>query len=682
MALIRAMNTAISGLRSQGFRIDTIGDNLANSTTTAFKTARVNFQTMLSQTLRFGTSPQGFLGGIDPQQIGLGVTVGSTTRNFNQGELENTGIASDLGIDGDGFFIMKDQTGKQVFTRDGSFTINPSNQLHNPANGFVVQGIQADFQTFTIASGAPVQSLEIPIGNLSIAVQTTTASYEGNLDGDGDQALSGTVLQSQKFVDNTAGNASATSATLLVDLSRDTGGGNFLDLAIDLGDVLTVDVVKGGRTLPQATFLVGNALAPGFEGFGTTMGDFTAFLERVMGINSTGSNYGAIRDDDSNPNTTGIALGATGVTTNSVTVTGVDFDTEGVQLGDIIRFNTGAGAGQIAIITSIVGDTINFTTPFSAGLPLPQAGDQFTIHEPAGISVNAAVANNPGLAPGRLRIAGNVGTSNSLNSIAIANQTDNISFSPFSQIEAATGESLITNATFFDSNGAPHLVELTLVLETKGGVDAVTGSVGNTFRFFGESQDSNSNAIGLNRIIGDGTVTFTTSGQFLSSSPIPSLSLSIPNTGAQTPLNVNLDLTGLTGFADQNSSAFMIQQDGFATGTLTDFSIGADGVITGIFDNGITKPLGQVYLARFANPNGLMLAGANMYEVAANSGEAIIGAPTLLGLGGIIGGTLEASNVDFAREFTNLIVSQRAFQANARVISTADGLLEELVNVV
>jgi flagellar hook protein FlgE len=283
---------------------------------------------------------------------------------------------------------------------------------------------------------------------------------------------------------------------------------------------------------------------------------------------------------------------------------------------------------------------------------------------------------------GRLRISGNVGTSNSFSGIAIANQTDNLSFSPFSQIEAATGESLITNATFYDSNGSPHLVELTMVLETKGGVDAVTGSVGNTFRFFAESQDSNTNAVGLNRIAGDGTVTFTTSGQFLSSSPIPSVSVSIPNTGAQTPLNVNLDLTGLTGFADQSSSAFMIQQDGFPTGTLSDFSIGSNGIITGIFDNGITRPLGQVYLARFANPNGLMLAGQNMYEVAANSGEPVIGAPTLMGLGSIIGGTLEASNVDFAREFTNLIVSQRAFQANARVISTADGLLEELVNIV
>ncbi len=681
MALIRAMNTSISGLRSQGFRIDTIGDNLANSTTTAFKTARVGFQTMLSQTLRFGTSPQGFLGGIDPQQIGLGVTVGSTTRNFNQGELENTGIASDLGIDGDGFFILKDQSGKSVFSRDGAFTINPANQLHNPSNGFVVQGIQADFTTFSIASGAPVQELEIPIGNLSIAVQTTTAKYEGNLDGDGEQALSGTVLESQTLIDNSTGTA-ATNATILSNLRRDTGGGNLLDLSIGNGDVLTVDVVKGSRTIPQAKFLVGTAPTPGFQGFGTTLGDFNNFLERVMGVNTEGTNYGAIRDNDTNPNTPGIAMGADAVTLTTVQVAGINFQTEGVQINDIIRFNTGAGAGQIATVTGGINSDTLTVSGFSSSLPLPQQFDQFTIHEPARITVNTAAMAATGQVAGRLRIAGNVGTSNSIDSIAIANQTDNISFSPFSQIEQATGESLITNATFFDSNGAPHLVELTMVLETKGGVDAVTGSVGNTFRFFGESQDSNSIQEGLDRIIGDGTVTFTTSGQFLSTSPIPSLSLSIPNTGAQTPLNVNLDLNGLTGFADQDSSAFMIQQDGFPTGTLTDFSIGANGVITGIFDNGITKPLGQVYLARFANPNGLMLAGQNMFDVAANSGEAVIGAPTLLGLGSIIGGTLEASNVDFAREFTNLIVSQRAFQANARVISTADGLLEELVNVV
>src|SRR3989304_752378 len=117
MALIRAMNSAISGLRSQQFKIDVIGDNLANSTTTGFKAARVNFHTVLNQTLSFGSSPQGNLGGINPLQIGLGVGTAETTRNFTQGELETTGVASDLGIDGDGFFIRSEEHTSELQSR-------------------------------------------------------------------------------------------------------------------------------------------------------------------------------------------------------------------------------------------------------------------------------------------------------------------------------------------------------------------------------------------------------------------------------------------------------------------------------------------------------------------------------------------------------------------------------------
>lgn len=695
MALVRAMNSAIGGLRSQQFRIDTVGDNLANSTTTGFKAARVEFEAMLSQTLSFGSAPQGFLGGIDPIQVGLGVTVASTTRNFSQGELETTGLATDLGIDGDGFFILKNQDGNTVFSRDGSFTINPSNLLHNPANGFVVQGIQADFNTFTVASGAPIGDLTIPVGNLTIAVKTNNATFDGNLKGDGIQALMGSVLESQTLVDNTLGFAPATGATLLSNLSRDSGAG-FLDLGIDTGDVLTIDAVKGGRTIPQKRFSVGTALPPGFDGFGTTLAEFASFLQRALGINSTGTNYGAVRDNDANPNTPGIAFAATAYPTpTSVQVAGINFATEGVQPGDIIRFNTGSGAGQIATIvtlatTTTLNDTVVLSAPFSPGQPLPIVGDSFTIHEDANVTINpTAVAApftlNPGLTPGRLRIAGNVGIANGITSLQIANATDGITFSPFTQIEAATGESIITNASVFDTLGTPHLVELTWVLETKGGVDPVTGSVGNTFRFFGESEDSTFLLAGVNngtdRVIGSGTVTFSTSGQFLSSSPTPSLSLVIPNAGAGTPFSFNLDLDGLTGFASQSSAVFLTEQDGFRMGTLRDFSVGVDGKITGMFDNGLTRTLGQIQLARFANPNGLSLVGENMYQVAANSGPAIIGQPGQISLGAIISGTLEASNVDFSREFTNLIVSQRAFQANARVITTADRLLEELVSL-
>ena len=189
MALVRAMHSAISGLRSQQVRIDTIGNNLANSTTTAFKAGRVGFQTLLSQTIQFGTAPQGFLGGINPIQQGLGVTVGSITQNFSQGDLETTGISSNLAINGDGFFVLRNGSGDPVYSRAGAFTLNAANQLHDPGTGFVVQGVNADLTTFSIPAGGPLENITIPIGALQFAQATTTAGFGGNLNGGGVQAL-------------------------------------------------------------------------------------------------------------------------------------------------------------------------------------------------------------------------------------------------------------------------------------------------------------------------------------------------------------------------------------------------------------------------------------------------------------------------------------------------------------
>ena len=115
MALIRVLNTAVSGLQAQQFRIEVIGANIANLDTTAFKGSRVDFGTVLSQTLSFGIAPQGFLGGIDPIQVGLGTRVVATTTDFGQGRTEATGVVSDIAVQGEGFFVLEDQTGNDIF---------------------------------------------------------------------------------------------------------------------------------------------------------------------------------------------------------------------------------------------------------------------------------------------------------------------------------------------------------------------------------------------------------------------------------------------------------------------------------------------------------------------------------------------------------------------------------------
>jgi flagellar hook protein FlgE len=130
-----------------------------------------------------------------------------------------------------------------------------------------------------------------------------------------------------------------------------------------------------------------------------------------------------------------------------------------------------------------------------------------------------------------------------------------------------------------------------------------------------------------------------------------------------------------------DSTAKISDTDGYAAGTLNGKTIGTDGVIVGSFTNGKTQAIGQVALAIFNNPDGLLSEGGNLYTKTTNSGEPQIGKAGTGGRGKFTPGSLEMSNVDLAQQFTNMIVAQRAFQANSKIITTDDNMLEELVNL-
>jgi flagellar hook protein FlgE len=154
----------------------------------------------------------------------------------------------------------------------------------------------------------------------------------------------------------------------------------------------------------------------------------------------------------------------------------------------------------------------------------------------------------------------------------------------------------------------------------------------------------------------------------------------IPGLGAIT-LTVGGDTSGeVTQLAALGSIA-AITQDGSSTGTLAGVTVGQDGVITGTYSNGQVKALAQVAIASFANPEGLERVTGTMFVESVNSGLAQLGAASAGGRGVIAPGTLEMSNVDLAEEFTNLIRTQRGFQANSRVITTSDEMLQEIVNL-
>lgn len=167
--------------------------------------------------------------------------------------------------------------------------------------------------------------------------------------------------------------------------------------------------------------------------------------------------------------------------------------------------------------------------------------------------------------------------------------------------------------------------------------------------------------------------------------PTPARALTFTNGAANPgPLlsvgGVDVDLSALTGFAGLSTIA-VAEKDGNAAGTLDSFGMGSDGTLTGTFSNGENMVIGRVALANFTNAGGLEKAGASSYRATASSGVAAVGTAGTNGLGDLSAGYVEMSNVDLSQEFTNLIVAQRGFQSNARIITTSDEVLQELTQL-
>jgi len=194
---------------------------------------------------------------------------------------------------------------------------------------------------------------------------------------------------------------------------------------------------------------------------------------------------------------------------------------------------------------------------------------------------------------------------------------------------------------------------------------------------------------GNNLISGPAAVTFDLNGALTSTAPtvtqaqlntIAGTSGTWKASGMALDFGTATDPDRLSGAGGLNTAA-ALSQDGSAVGSVIGFSVSEQGLISGTFSNGRSQAIGQIALATFANPNGLLKQGGSLYSESANSGNAQIGVAGQGGRGTLSGGTLEMSNVDLAAEFTNLIVAERGFQANSRVITTSDQILQDLVNL-
>lgn len=249
-----------------------------------------------------------------------------------------------------------------------------------------------------------------------------------------------------------------------------------------------------------------------------------------------------------------------------------------------------------------------------------------------------------------------------ISTIFAPKKTEAASFTGNLPGDAADGTEITTSIRTYDQAGAERTVSVTF---TKDNAPATTWQVVAT----DETAPAPNTVSGSIDVGGDGANAHNLQ-----------LTLPITTPNPADSYTMNIDLSKVTGYAGQNTVA-PANQNGYSMGSLSSFSISKDGMVVGVFSNGLKRTLAQLALANFNNPTGLEKAGESAWRSTVNSGEPRLGVAGTGSRGFLQGQALEMSNVDLGQEFTNLVVAQRGFQANSKVITTSDELLQELVNM-
>ena len=461
--MMRSLYAGVSGMQNHQTRMDVIGNNVSNVNTTGFKRGRVNFQDMISQQLSGAAKPNEEKGGVNPKEVGLGMSIASIDTIFNQGNLQSTGVATDIAIQGNGFFVLKN--GDETFySRAGTFGVDENGTLVNPANGLRVQGWMARELNgeMVLNTAGTTEDLIIPIGQKDPAKATSNVDFACNLN------------KNTPIIRNGASDSDIAKATWGTETKIYDSFGNEHMLSVSLTRVPETD---------------------------------NQWLATVT-----------VDPENAAETNTRIGLGTT----------------DGMENTFVVTFDN----------------------------------------------------------LGRLQ--------------AVTDSAENVS-NPEGEIQLQCSFTVPGANPDADGNPARQVMNVNL------------GTIG-----------------------------------------------SMKNTITQSA---------------SSSSTKAFYQDGYKMGYLDNFKIDSSGIITGVYSNGTTRTIAQIGMASFTNQGGLEKAGDNTYVASNNSGLANISTSGVAGKGTLLAGALEMSNVDLTEQMTDMIVTQRGFQANSKTIQTSDTLLETVLSL-
>jgi flagellar hook protein FlgE len=280
-------------------------------------------------------------------------------------------------------------------------------------------------------------------------------------------------------------------------------------------------------------------------------------------------------------------------------------------------------------------------------------------------------------------------TSASTISIPVGNMstvkvTDSTSFSGNLNSTSLPTDTVVTKMRVYDSLGGAH--DISLKVFNRQGPAAGTPPAGALSSWdweMYEGDPSTGTLLGGSASAGNERLYFDANGARVTSLATGTnnqVTVASATVGLYPAFTIDVKFPNMSQLVSK-SQVNGIDQNGFPSGTLENYSISKDGVITGIFSNGLTRSLGQLGMAKFSNPEGMNREGGNLFTQSNNSGTALIGTANDSGMGTINAGYLEQANVDMSGEMTDLIVTQRGFQANTKIVTTVDEMLQELINI-
>ena len=636
-----SFTSALGGLRANQRWIDVIGNNLANQNTPGFKGSRALFTDLLSLTFQPGTGPNSSTGGTNPLQIGLGTQLAAVDRRQEQGALDVTGRTFDLALLGEGYFATSDGN-ETYYTRVGTFGLDAEGNMVDITSGYRV--LDANGQAFTIDTNAVIPPSA-----------TGDVTFTGNLPA----TITGPLAE-----------VLSSSSTFSEGAPAATTGSNAGPFNIPVGETWTMEfVVDGGA--PQDVAIVGTGAITAQE----IADQINAQTEDVVaGVSGNGE---VTLTSDRTGSETSIKINAGTVGKDLKGLLGlVDF-VQGSEsqadattdLNDLASTIADYSVGDVIDIAGTDADGSAVVTSFTYGVDGTTLGDFVAQLDSAFGQSTVDFDSNTG----QIQITSDVFGEAEL-SLSITDQVNQTGRSDwathfFAVTTNGTGPDTATSSIeTFDASGNSHILTFEFVRQQDG------------------SWNMEASLPPEDGVVQSGTVqgiTFNENGSILSPT---SATLTVQFEG-QSSQSITVDFgtagqfEGITQFGNP-TSLIAESQDGFGAGELTTFQVNQDGTIEGFFTNGQTQQLASFGVASFANDSALEAVGDNYFRESANTGQRIIGQGGANGAGDVIGGAIEASNVDTAVEFVQLIQAQRGFQSNARVITVQDELLSEIVNIV